>query len=377
MRSKITPYLFLFLLISFFNTFDCFSQNERLSFHSRVNLNQKEVKEIAQLWENYLFSEPEKTLDSPYWNFEEKNKYKDYDFSLKYLFQFPSSQLLSYYKPKVLSIEKEGNSYLIRTLFEAENIPDSYKKSNPWAITKIYVIKENGNWRLKNTLSETTKNWHRKTIGKITYIYPPQYKFNENIAKKAVNFCNQKAAFLGIQNWEPFDYYLTYNGDQMGNLINFDFFFAGYTTGISMKKNHILLSGIASEYYPHEFIHMILPPFERHPFIEEGIATWLGGTNNQSFEEVSKRLAQEIDLHPEIQFQDILSKKWGWELNAYYTTGAILSKAAYEKLPPLAFQQFYNLSSSDEELISKLCKVLKMTEEEFHVFWKKEVLKFL
>ncbi|MBK6836366.1 MAG: hypothetical protein IPG89_19730 [Bacteroidetes bacterium] len=79
-------------------------------------------------------------------------------------------------------------------------------------------------------------------------------------------------------------FYITDSGDDLGKLLNFDFFYAGYTTGIGMNDNRMLLSGQGSEYYPHEFIHLIVPKYERHWMIEEGFATWKGGTMEKTFE---------------------------------------------------------------------------------------------
>jgi len=53
------------------------------------------------------------------------------------------------------------------------------------------VPRENNQWRLKNSLPIITNNWIRKTIGKITFIYSPYHKFNEELAVKANEFCNQ------------------------------------------------------------------------------------------------------------------------------------------------------------------------------------------
>ncbi len=78
--------------------------------------------------------------------------YRDFDLSRSLLFQFPSNQLLRHFKPKILSIEKEGEHYGIRTIYSAEGLEGEYRKSNPYSIQKIYAVKENNEWRLKNSL---------------------------------------------------------------------------------------------------------------------------------------------------------------------------------------------------------------------------------
>src|SRR5690242_17573917 len=215
----------------------------QVEIHSRVDTTKNEIKEIATLWINYLNSEPDKISNNPYWNEEEKLKYKDFDLSRSLLYQFPSDQLLRQFKPKILSIEKEGDHYGIRTMYSADGLEGEYRKSDPWAIQKIYAIRENNQWRLKNSLPIITGNWNRKTIGKITFIYAPDHKFNEELAVKAYEFCNQVKDEFNFPDWEPFDFYITRNGDELGRLLNFDFFAAGYTTGIGLNEERILLSG--------------------------------------------------------------------------------------------------------------------------------------
>jgi hypothetical protein len=302
--------------------------------------------------------------------------YKDFDFSRAYLYPFPSTQLLSYYKPTILSIEKEGEYYGLRTLFSAEGLEGEYRKSNPWCITKLYAVKENNKWKLKNALPVVTENWSRKTLGKITFIYPPEHKFDEELARRANEFCNRIASEFRFPDWKPFDFYITANGDALGKLLNFDFSFAGYSTGIGMNENRILLSGLGSEFYPHEFIHLIVPKFERHAIIEEGFATWKGGAMEKTFDERAKILANEIFLNDSVTFTDILNKKWGWQHAAFYTTGAILCHAAYAKGGVAFVNKLLETSNDDDALVETICLLFEIKKENLNSFWRSEVLKF-
>ncbi len=258
--------LLLCLFHAFFSAIQTFAQQTKieLTIHARVDTSKSEIKQVAMLWINYLNAIPDSLYDNPYWNSAEKLKFKRFDLSMEHLYQMPASQLLRYYKPTILSIEKEGDNYGIRTIFLADGLPEEYRKSNPWCITKLYAVKENGDWKLKNALPIVTENWNKKTLGKITFIYPPHHKFNKVLAKKASLFCDKISETFEFDEWKPFDFYITNSGDELGKLLNFDFFFASYTTGIGMNDKRILLSGLGSEYYPHEFIHLTVPNQDRH-----------------------------------------------------------------------------------------------------------------
>lgn len=344
-----------------------------LTLHSRVDTTNKEVMEVVQLWKNYLSSSPDKIYDNPYWNEEEKAKYTDFDFTRAALYALPAEQLLNYYKPTLLSVEKDDVNYVLRTIFNAEGLNGQYKKSNPWCITRVYAVKENGQWRLKNALPMITANWQRKTVGKITFIYPSEHNFNLEQALDAAAFCDEVTKKFQLNDWQPFDYYITKNGDELGELLGFDFFFTGYTTGKAMVESRILLSGIDSEWYPHEFVHMMVEDKSRHRLIDEGFATWLGGATGKTFEENAAMLAEQLNANEKIGFCDILSH-WGREFAAFYTTGAIICKIVYEKGGIEAIKQLLNTPDDDEVLIRTVCEIMDINRNEFDSFIRREVL---
>jgi len=113
-------------------------------------------------------------------------------------------------------------------MFSANGLEGEYRKSNPLCITKLYAVKENGEWRLKYALSVITEKWTKK-IGKLTVIYLTQYALIQDLATRDSVFFNQIAKEFQFPEWKPFKYYMNESGDEPGKLINFDFFFPGYT----------------------------------------------------------------------------------------------------------------------------------------------------
>ncbi len=348
-----------------------------LTIHSRVDTTKQEIKEIVTLWVNYLTSKPDSIYDNPYWNEEEKKKYEDFDFTRSSMYQMPSAHLLANYKPTILSIEKEGDSYAIRTLFNADGMEGMYRKYNPWCITRLHAVKENGAWKLKNALPIITKSWDRKTIGKINFIYSHEHQFNEALAQKANRFCDSIVSKFQFPDWKPFDFYITTSGDELGKLLGFDFFFAGYTTGKGLNDKRILLSGLASEWYPHEFIHLIVEDKKRHWIVEEGFATWIGGANQKQFEEMAVTLAENLAENDTVTFDDILSRKWGWQFNAYYATGAIVCQMVYDKGGLNSVKRLLDTPQGDNELKKVLCELLMVEPKYLDKALQKEILKYL
>lgn len=370
--------IFIWLLLFLFSAHLAIGQQTIIDveIHSRVDTSKKEIKEIAVLWANYLNSTPDSLYDNPYWNNAEKAKYKRFDFSTPCMYQFPSHQLLHYFKPTILSIEKEGEYYGIRTIFSADGLEGEYRKSNPWCITKLYAVKENGEWRLKNALPVITEKWSRTAIGKITFIYLQHHPFNRELAAKANQFCNELSKEFKFPEWQPFEFYITESGDEMGRLLNFDFYSAGYTTGIGDNDKRILFSGNGSEYYPHEFVHLVISTFDRHALIEEGFATWKGGQQGKTFEESAAVLANELAKNDTVNFSDVLNKRWGWQYASFYTTGAVFCKAAYDKGGIDLVKKLLETPRDDEKLVTTICTLFEIKEKDIDAFWRSEVLKF-
>lgn len=370
--------IFIWLLLFLFSANQTIGQQTSIdvTIHSRVDTSKKEIKEVAGLWANYLNSSPDSLYDNPYWNNAEKVKYKGFDFSISCMYQLPSKQLLNYYKPTILSIEKEGEYYGIRTLFSADGLEGAYRKSNPWCITKLYAVKESGEWKLKNALPVITEKWTRETIGKITFIYPQHHKFNNELAANANQFCNELIKEYKFPEWKPFEFYITETVDDIGKLLNFDFYFAGITTGIGDNEKRMLFSGLGSEYYPHEFVHLILPEFDRHALVEEGFATWKGGQDRKTFEESAELLANELAKNDTVTFSGVINKKWGWQYASFYITGAVFCKAAYDKGGINMVKKLLETPNDDEKLVETICSLFEIKRKDINAFWRSEVLKF-
>lgn len=222
-----------------------------------------------------------------------------------------------------------------------------------------------------------TQKWERKTIKKITFVYPPQHQFNDILAQKANEFCNRIAREFQFPDWHPFDFYITDSGDELGELLGFDFFFTGYTTGIGMNDKRILLSPFGSEWYPHEFVHLIVPNKERHGMINEGLAIWQGGVMKKTFAERVEIIADQLANNDTITFTDILNKKWGWQFVAYYTTGAIICKLAYDKGGLAALKKLLDTPPDNDKLIKAICDLLDIDRNGLGNFIRTETLRYL
>lgn len=172
--------------------FQGIERNIELQISSRVDTSNTDVKAVLNLYENYINSQPDSIYDNPYWNSEEKTRYKDFDFSRINIYNgISSSQLFRIYTPFVLSIEPIDEKFQIKVLYSNSATEPPYVGSKVWCIHKLNAIREKGVWKLENALEEKTKYWKKKQVGFIEYVFPREHQFNIERANKALTFCKE------------------------------------------------------------------------------------------------------------------------------------------------------------------------------------------
>lgn len=341
---------------------------------SRVDTSDVEIMSVYKTYINYLNSRPDSIYDNPYWNEVEKSIYTDFDFSRLSMFQTGknSNQLFKIFVPFVMSIEPIGEKYQIRTMFSSPTTNPTYAGSKVWCIQKLNAIQENDKWVLENLISEVNKNWNKKNIGIIEYIYPTIYSFNSESAQKSITFCQNILGRFNPTFDSSFKYYLTNNVDQMGLLENFDYFFVGISKGKS--RNNMLFSANGNEFYPHEFIHKLLPVNTNRGYvIEEGLAVFLG-TKMDSVEyyNLMKKLALDLKSDSKrINFESVISQKI--RFNGYqtaYPSGAAICELVFLVKGDAGLQKLMLSDTSNyPAIIIALKEVTGLSEERIIREW--------
>lgn len=353
--------------------------NVNFQISSRVDTTNSNVKEVLGLYENYINSQPDSIYDNPYWNSEEKARFKDFDFSRISIYNgINSSQLFRIYTPFVLSIEPINEKYQIRVLYSNSATEPPYVGSKVWCIHKLNAIREKGTWRLENLLADKTRNWMKKQVGFVEYIFPREYQFNTERANKALVFCNEMVRRFNPEFNESFRFYLANGIDDMGELENFDYIFSGVTTG--KAREGMILSSKGDEFYPHEFIHKLLPVNEnRGHVIEEGLATFLG-TKEDSNEYLTmmRKLANDYKSGESYSLENILNNMTQW--NGYpsaYPGGALICEVIHETGGDKGINQLVRGNTKTySEIISLTGSILQLKEADVIQLIEKKITEF-
>ena len=254
-------------------------------------------------WESYLVSKSGKWsraagAPSVYWSAAEQRRWPTYDLAGFYLRDDAVPEILA-----IDLVNTPGDSvFRITTAFRLNAAPPATWWTD--MTVTVFVVREEGTWRLSNALLRNTHSWHRVTVGPITYVYAPEYPYNRLRAHRAVAFTDSLAAAFGVPRLAPLTYYLLRDVDEVYRVMGLESRVKfGATGGAAQPVNRQLFSGIPAlgEAYRHELAHLILAPLlsaDTWYFVSEGVPTWIGGTAGVDFPTAARALAATLAARP-------------------------------------------------------------------------------
>ncbi len=196
-----------------------------------------------------------------------------------------------------------------------------------------------GQMRLRRPLMYNTRAWPVRQVGSIRYIVSPGRRFSWRQATEQRKFCAALARFFAVPP-VAITYYSCTDPVEMFRIRGFDYLpnmYYARTGGQNEAWAGTLFSGSNAEAYPHEVTHSYtyavfgdaLPPL-----LNEGLATYLGGSDARPYAALRAALARYVGAHPTFRFADYLepyragSTKENLQLP--YLIGALLCERAYQ-----------------------------------------------
>ncbi len=332
--------------------------------HSIVeqNLNDNSKKAISH-WIDFLY-ESNDSLRASYWDKTERVELKeDYCLFDKLLMQMPRETLLQYFPPFILSVEKIGNDFFLKTVFAQKEVvlnDTSANNQNPVAIIDVIVSNQDGKFYLKNSLNYLTLNYKKSKIGNIEYIIHPLLTADEKSCKKANEFCDSLyKIWTGHKLQENIKYFVTPSAESLSKLLGFDFAYFGYTFGYTSINAKYIFSGTGNFNYRHELAHLVIGDV-KNKLLSEGLATYYGGSNDIVFNELVKDFIKENYPLKEDHLKTILQNS---NSKSFYVLGAILVNQVIKKSGLDTLKKLAEMNVNDEKMISEICKVLEIKNE--------------
>lgn len=325
-----------------------------------------DLSPIIEVYKRYLESRPDSVYDNPYWNEKEKQQYTDFDFSRNSLYpnrtDLNAQYVFSKWKVVLLNVELKDSVYLLQSMFWSDSFAVQKPAINPLMMNRYYVIKEGGKWKMANALPYDTKHWMVKDGKFIRYHYQVPEYYSDSLAAVNDEFCSYLMERFHTAPPPKIELYAVNGKHEVGKLLGYDYYFQGYAEAKSIQN--IIISGNKSIYYPHEIAHQFFPkPAGRGTLVDEGLATWLGGSIGKSFKQLAKNYAND---YRKIQGMTFSSASLCEVLNCY-PLGAIVLDMVQKEAGDPGVIQFINLRSVTlPELYSAIYQVTGWDEKLFN-----------
>ena len=151
------PINYLLTAIFLSSAYPISSQN--ITWQTYIDTSDAEIRNVIEVFTNYVHSSPDSLYDNPYWNESEKHEYTYFDFLEK---EFQPSLFMGF-PVHILSIKSKRGWYQIKAQF-------SYCGENGipvvLCIVNYFARKDrNGDYKLWNALTLNRMNWEHTRSG--------------------------------------------------------------------------------------------------------------------------------------------------------------------------------------------------------------------
>ena len=322
---------------------------------------------------------------TPLWSADEQKQLHDYDLTADFVFQgFPATIA------SVTTTEARSSEYVVRTLFA--HADSNGKNIRPVAMQRLYASRApDGTWVLGGALQRLTAGWLTRDVKFITYHMPGSWRFDEQKADRAVHFIDSTAHALQVPRPEHIDYYLTGSAEEMYRIIGLDYFVlpsgpVGSRGGKSFPHDRIVVSGDPElgEAYLHELAHVVIgvayPEGARNTLLNEGFATWLGGSRERSFPQMMQALLDYQNANPRVTFAALIDgdPAAGWhaeETDALYATGALIFDVVNTHYGVWGIKKLLGLRGRPNRSVEPELKLMLEITQSMDDWWRTETLR--
>lgn len=267
---------------------------------------------------------------------------------------------------------RTDTAYVVKVLYARYD--STQHRVAPLALQRLYAVREAGGpfpFRLSGALPRLTRDWEHRATGRMTFWYAPGQHLDPKKIARASRFVDSVASLFRVTPPEHMDVYITASSDEAQRAIGLDFFPAASgpgdgNGGLTLPHGIVLVGNPRiGEAYLHEFVHVVLWPLFPHAsrLFTEGVATWLGGSQDRSLAQMYALLHAYQTAHPEISISDLLgggsvpggARAW---TDAMYATGALVADAVYRRSGIEGLRRFALLPAAPDRLIAELPALL-------------------
>ena len=359
---------FLFLLQSI-NVWSQNAEPYKISVSPAIDTQNQTNIEIINVLKQFL---PEK--DPQFWL---ASDFKSFKFPYEDLYNIESGKISgNFYKPSVMEIisTENSNKKIVKLAFIGFN--KDTESNLIKAIYNVIVNKIDDKIIFSQYIDYATENWKTMQYGNIKYIISPLKSVNLNEIKRQQNEIQELSNFFGVKPF-PITYYSSINPVELFQIKGFDYhpmMYVDSSGGFAEQKN-IVLSANNSEYYTHEVVHLYTNELftKINPFLDEGIATYFGGSGKFDYNWQREKLAEFLNENPTFSIAQhidpYLRVYYQKETPIPYVLGGLICERV---LRIYGKKKLFNLLKSNDNIWTIL-KEVELTPENIDTELKKEI----
>ena len=304
------------------------------------------------------------------WSTEEQARFPYYDLTADMLYQgFPATIA------EVTPAAADSATWVIKTLFARADSDGA--NIQPLGLQRLYARRSADGWQLGSALPVLTERWREERVGGLVYHFDPTTDLDRARARLADRFLDSVAAVLGVARPARVDYYLATSFEAVRRLQGFDWALGrAMVGGQAIPEDRLLFSGAPAfgEAFTHELVHLVLaaygPARTRHRFVEEGVATWLGGgMRDPRYRAYVQILARYQAANPDATLRDLLST-FGGDDSPYYASGAVVAEAVFQRYEQDGIRRLLAIGPSNDALLAALPGLLGIAPDAFEQWWR-------
>ncbi|MEP6834666.1 MAG: hypothetical protein ABJB74_14820, partial [Gemmatimonas sp.] len=313
---------------------------------------------------------------SPHWLQAEQARWPSYDLAALYLLDGSSADIV-----RIEPVTPNTNTgFRITTKFTSNStdptLPAWWREVNE----TVYALRDNGLWRLSNSLARTTAAWKHDTIKNIEYVHRVDYPFNRGRAERAAAFVDSLTEIFGVPPIDQLSYYLFNTLDDAYATIGLESSVKyGPVAGMSQPINHLLFSGMPSlgEEYRHELAHMVFMPLMGNgtsTFISEGVPTFFGGTSGMDYPTAVRGLASWLREHPQVTLDSLMGP--GYSNAQTYPAAAVVAEMINDVGGRHGLKLLFDSGRSATELREGLQRISRIGWSQFQQDWRARAFRY-
>jgi len=370
----------LIFILSF--NLNCTAQNNiKVNLILEMNKDLLGVSEALDVWLKFLNCEND-SIASKYWNQDEINAFGSAEyFKINELNYFELDDIVHGLQlgTTVLTITREADFYKITSQL---NVTMGDGAILVPYIFHVYAKRELASGSLKLYNPEPINcalQMKQQQVRNINYVYPITHDFNKKIASKQANEIKNLAKNLGV-SIPKMTFVFTSTREELLKLQGYDYHFSTIgkelPSGKANVETNLVYSYGTDEYYPHELIHLIVTPnFPLcHGWLNEGVATFFGGSRGKSLEYHLLKTRNYLKLHPEVDLNNVLkSTNLDDETDFRYVIGGFLVKQTIMKGGFELLKKLISGGQSDDAFYSIIEEVLGIEKQNLGEYIRKNL----